>query len=108
MSEQVIRAFLTGFGIGASSYLSFLIGSAIARCWARKDLSRDAVPLGHNVNSGSDFGRSPGRYVSNGSEHRFVKFFFRCKLLIQKVFLKAASDERSNNGSDNRSGEARN
>jgi hypothetical protein len=38
MSEQVIYAFLTGFGIGVSSYLSFVIGTAIASYFARKDL----------------------------------------------------------------------
>jgi hypothetical protein len=38
MSEQVIHAFLTGFGIGVSSYLSFVIGTTIASYFARKDL----------------------------------------------------------------------
>ena len=38
MSEQVIRAFLAGFGIGVSSYLSFIVGTAIAKYFARKDL----------------------------------------------------------------------
>jgi hypothetical protein len=38
MSEQVIHSFFAGFGIGVSSYLSFVIGTAIASYFARKDL----------------------------------------------------------------------
>jgi hypothetical protein len=38
MSEQVIHAFLAGFAIGVSSYLSFIVGTAIASYFARKDL----------------------------------------------------------------------
>jgi hypothetical protein len=41
MSEQVIHSFLAGFGIGVSSYLSFIIGTAIAKYFVRKDSSKE-------------------------------------------------------------------
>jgi hypothetical protein len=101
MRESLVAAFLGGLGIGVSAGFSFQIGTAIAKYLARKDISSDTASLGHGMNRGSDFRRRSSGHISNGCKHCLVKFFFRLKLLIQKLFLKTASDKRGHNRTNN-------
>lgn len=101
MYQSVAYAFITGLGIGVSTGCAFELGTAIAKYLARKDISSDTASLGHDMNRRSDFGRRSSGHIGNGCKHCLVKFFFRVKLLIQKLFLKTASDKRGHDRTNN-------